>query len=241
MTYRCLFEQSGTFKNEFKKLGYDAYDYDILNDFGETDFQVDLYAEIEKAYGGGISIFDTFNKDDVVMAFFPCTRFEVQILLWFRGDAMQQKNWSIERKLEEDMRLHTELHQNYCLISKLVIVLQRKGIPLIIENPYSTQHYLTNYWCIKSKVIDKNRHETGDFEKKPTQYWFIGIEPKNNLIIEQVNIKKRITHNDLWWKGKDKTVLRSMISPDYANRFIREFIIDGEEKPQEEEKTLFNL
>lgn len=53
MTYRCLFEQSGTFKNEFKKLGYDAYDYDILNDFGETDFQVDLYAEIEKAYGGG--------------------------------------------------------------------------------------------------------------------------------------------------------------------------------------------
>ncbi len=138
------------------------------------------------------------------------------------------------------MRLHTELHQNYCLISKLVIVLQRKGIPLIIENPYSTQHYLTNYWCIKSKVIDKNRHETGDFEKKPTQYWFIGIEPKNNLIIEQVNIKKRITHNSLWGK-KDCQVKRSMISPDYANRFIREFIIDGEEKPQEEEKTLFNL
>ncbi len=53
MTYRCLFEQSGTFKNEFRKLGYDAYDYDILNDFGETDFQVDLYAEIERAYGGG--------------------------------------------------------------------------------------------------------------------------------------------------------------------------------------------
>ena len=26
-----LFEQSGTFKNEFKKLGFNAYDYDILN------------------------------------------------------------------------------------------------------------------------------------------------------------------------------------------------------------------
>ena len=25
----CLFEQSGTFKNEFKKLGYEAFDYDI--------------------------------------------------------------------------------------------------------------------------------------------------------------------------------------------------------------------
>lgn len=53
MVYRCLFEQSGHFKNEFKKLGYEAYDYDILNDFGETDFQIDLYNEIEKAYGGG--------------------------------------------------------------------------------------------------------------------------------------------------------------------------------------------
>lgn len=25
----CFFEQSGTFKNEFKKLGIDALDYDI--------------------------------------------------------------------------------------------------------------------------------------------------------------------------------------------------------------------
>ena len=53
MVYRCLFEQSGTFKNEFKKLGYEAYDYDILNDFGETDYQIDLFKEIESACEGG--------------------------------------------------------------------------------------------------------------------------------------------------------------------------------------------
>lgn len=41
-----LFEQSGTFKNEFKKLGIEAYDYDILNDYGETDYQLDLFQEI---------------------------------------------------------------------------------------------------------------------------------------------------------------------------------------------------
>lgn len=35
--YYCLFEQSGTFKNEFKKLGYEAIDYDIQNEFNETD------------------------------------------------------------------------------------------------------------------------------------------------------------------------------------------------------------
>ena len=46
MKVHCLFEQSGIFKNEFKKLGYEAFDYDIQNDFGQTDYQLDLFAEI---------------------------------------------------------------------------------------------------------------------------------------------------------------------------------------------------
>ena len=46
----CFFERSGTFKNEFRKLGYEACDYDIQNNFGETDHVIDLFAEIE---GGG--------------------------------------------------------------------------------------------------------------------------------------------------------------------------------------------
>lgn len=46
MVAHCLFEQSGTFKNEFKKLGIESFDYDIANDYGQTDFQVDLYEEI---------------------------------------------------------------------------------------------------------------------------------------------------------------------------------------------------
>ena len=49
MIVHCLFEQSGTFKNEFRKLGYEAYDYDIQNAFGQTDYVVDLFSEI----GGG--------------------------------------------------------------------------------------------------------------------------------------------------------------------------------------------
>ena len=48
----CLFEQSGTFKNQFKALGIPAEDYDILNDFSETDHVIDLFGEIEKAYDG---------------------------------------------------------------------------------------------------------------------------------------------------------------------------------------------
>lgn len=53
MRVHCLFEQSGTFKNEFKKLGYEAFDYDLLNNYGETDYQMDLFNEIVQAYTGG--------------------------------------------------------------------------------------------------------------------------------------------------------------------------------------------
>lgn len=49
----CFFEQSGTFKNEFIKLGIPAADYDIQNNFGQTDHVIDLFAEIETAYRGG--------------------------------------------------------------------------------------------------------------------------------------------------------------------------------------------
>ena len=50
MKVHCLFEQSGTFKNEFRKLGINAYDYDIQNEFNQTDYVIDLFKEIE---GGG--------------------------------------------------------------------------------------------------------------------------------------------------------------------------------------------
>ena len=229
MIYRCLFEQSGTFKNEFKKLGYEAYDYDILDDFNETDVRIDLYQEIEKAYDGESSIFDTFSKSDVVLAFFPCIRFENQILLWFRGDCWCQRNWNDTQKLHYAMNLQNELNKNYNVLCKLVIVLQRLNIGLIIENPYSTQHYLITHFPIKPTIIDKDRTLKGDYMKKPTAYWFIGIEPKYNQVNEPIKLKEKITHNGLWW-DKDKTVKRSLLSSDYANRFIKEYIIEGGEK-----------
>ena len=124
----CLFEQSGTFKNEFKKLGFDAIDYDIADSYGQTDVQVDLFAEIEKAYDGQASIFDQITPDDMVLAFFPCTRFEGLIPLAFRGEQRQQVNWPMEKKLAYSMQLHEELHRNYMVISKLVLICLRGGV-----------------------------------------------------------------------------------------------------------------
>ena len=53
MKAHLLFEQSGTFKKEFIKLGVKAYDYDILNDFNETNYQIDLFHQIDLAFNGG--------------------------------------------------------------------------------------------------------------------------------------------------------------------------------------------
>ena len=65
----CFFEQSGTFKNEFKKLGIPAFDYDLQNHFGETDHQIDLLAEIESAYEGKPSVFDTIRGGKIMTLF----------------------------------------------------------------------------------------------------------------------------------------------------------------------------
>lgn len=220
MKIHCFFEQSGTFKNEFKKLGYEAEDYDILNDFGETDNQIDLFSEIEKAYRRENSIFDKISPDDLIMAFLPCIRFEEQIRLGFRGEQYQSKNYTDEQKLEYDLKLHSELTKLYALVTKLAIVCLRKSLKLIIENPWSERHYLRQFWALKPKIIDKNRRLKGDYYTKPTQYWFIGCEPKDNFVIEPIEITqyKKIVH-------VRNTVERSLISKNYARRFIKEFIL----------------
>lgn len=123
----CLFEQSGTFKNAFKNLGIDAEDYDILNDFGQTDHITDLFAEIDKAYMGEPSLFDEIGPDDLCFAFFPCTRFECQIQMSFCGHSSQQKKWSDAKKLDYSMRLHEELHRLYILICELFQISLRGG------------------------------------------------------------------------------------------------------------------
>lgn len=80
----CFFEQSGTFKNEFIKLGIPAEDYDIQNNFGETDHQVDLFKAIEDAYEGRPSLFDHVGGGRPDSGFFP-----LHILFLYESNAFQ--------------------------------------------------------------------------------------------------------------------------------------------------------
>lgn len=242
MKVHCLFEQSGTFKNEFKKLGFDAEDYDILNTFGETDHVIDLFDEIEKAYGNEESVFDTFGKDDLLMAFYPCIRFENQVMLLFRGQHKSMKNWDITQKMEYDIKLQHELTALYETVNKMFIVCIRKGLKLIVENPYSEEHYLRRYWCLPASMIDRDRRQRGDYYKKPTQYWFVNCEPQNNFLFEaqSLNAIQHQGSNPVVWVTSEvirrehgiecsQREARSLIHPDYANRFIREFILTEEQ------------
>lgn len=175
-------------------------------------------------------MFDKMTADDIVLAFFPCTRFEDQILLSFRGDLYQMAKYSDKQKLETDIRLHEELHRNYLLITKLALIAINKGLRLVIENPIAEQHYLKRYWCLKPSIIDKDRRQNGDYYKKPTQFFFIGFEPKNNLVFEALDyVEPRqcqyITSKD----GKSREERRSEIHPQYASRFIRKYLIDESE------------
>ena len=82
---------------------------------------------------------------------------------------------------------------------------------------------MVRYWAIPCTFIDKDRTLRGDYFEKPTQYWFINCKPQYNMIFEayawNLDKKKKITSTG------NKTE-RSMISKDYANRFIREFILE---------------
>ena len=234
MIVHCLFEQSGTFKNEFKKLGYEAYDYDIQNAFGETDYVIDLFSEIRGAYDGKKSIFDRIAQNDLILAFFPCVRFENQIMLSFRGQKHGMESWSIRQKMEHDMKLLSEVKHMYDLVNKMFIVCMDKGLKLVMENPYSEEHFLRRYWCFQPSIIDRDRRINGDYFKKPTQYWFLNIEPKNNLVFEPLehfdfdsSDRIRLMTKEDADKIGAKTIkqARSMIHPQYANRFIRQYLI----------------
>lgn len=174
------------------------------------------------------------SRDDLIFAFFPCTYFSDQGLRHLACTAYQYRNYTIEQKCEVAMKRHKELDLFYEKLNKLVIICQRRHIKLIIENPLNTSglHYLTNFWCLKPDLIDKDRTENGDYYKKPTQYWFIGLEPKNNLVFEPLQQVERMqsiqfltNKNSL---GVDRKTARSMIHPQYADRFIRQYILDEE-------------
>ena len=222
----CFFEQSGTFKNEFKKLGIPSEDYDIQNNFGETDHVTDLFLEIEEAYEGRKSIFDDITKDDLIMAFFPCIYFTGSSNpLYFRLNCFNYKGLGLDEILDKMIERSQNRQYFYELIIKLVGVCLKMKIRLIIENPFSTQHYLHNNFFKEPTIIDKDRSIRGDFFKKPTGYWFFNCKNTIGFTIQKNRNTKIVRKCKSGIKSGICSEERSMISQDYARNFICDFIL----------------
>ncbi len=221
----CFFEQSGTFKNEFIKLGIPAEDYDIQNNFGETDHQDDLFKEIENAYDYKPSIFDNITKDDLIVAFFPCIYFSAlsQMLMYWTCVNYRKKTM----KEKTDLILERSHNREYffSLAVKMLAVAQMRGLRLIMENPWSEQTFLKANFVMPPTLVDMDRTKRGDFFKKPTAYFFINCEPLDGETRQQSKVVKNILSSKSSGQAGLCSEDRSMISHDYARNWICDFIL----------------
>lgn len=177
----CFFEQSGTFKNEFIKLGIPAEDYDIQNNFGQTDHTDDLFQAIDDAWEGKPSIFDGVTKDDLILAFFPCIYFCEANGRLFTFEDFIYKNKTHREAAAKILQRGGQRERFWELALKLFDECESRGLRLIVENPYSVNHYLTHWFPYKPSVIDRNRTMRGDYFIKPTQYFFINCVPGTGM------------------------------------------------------------
>ena len=226
----CFFEQSGTFKNEFIKLGIPAEDYDIQNNFGETDHMIDLFAEIEKAYKGEVSIFDTMSCDDLIMAFFPCIYFSCMSQMLISYTHRNYTNMTPKERTDEILKRSASRELFFARAVKMIGTAKQRGLRLIMENPWSEQTFLKQNFPFNPNVIDNNRLLRGDYYTKPTAYWFVNCEPTYGMTLQPRKKGKAICQIEPNHQPGLCNEERSMISPDYARNFICDFILGKEQK-----------
>ena len=227
----CFFEQSGTLKNEFIKLGIPAEDYDIQNNFGQTDHVVDLFSEIETAYGEGHSkVWDSITCDDLIIAFFPCIYFDCLSQMCFGWYNHNYVKLTTKEKTDAILKRSKNREKFFRLAVMMFSVAEQKNLRLIMENPWSMQTFLRANFIFPPKIIDNDRSLRGDYYKKPTAYWFMNCEPTNGKTLEKLHKPKRVIDQPPRHGGGICNEIRSMISPDYARNFICDFILGKEQK-----------
>ena len=225
----CFFEQSGTFKNEFKKLGYEAEDYDIQNEFGQTDHITDLFREIENGFEDKKSIFDNITKDDLVMAFFPCIYFCEASQMAFSFGYMNYRKKNDMEIAHEILKRSREREKFYTMLIKMYAICKSRKIRMIIENPWTQPTYLKVNFTPPT-IIDKNRLIRGDYFKKPTAYWFVSCKPTYRSSLQKDKKQEKIESTKRSKTAGMCSKERSMISSDYARNFICDFILGKEQK-----------
>jgi hypothetical protein len=221
----CFFEQSGTFKNEFIKLGIPAEDYDIQNNFGQTDHIVDLFKAIDDAYDGKPSLLDGTSQHDLIVAFYPCIYFCATSQMAFFMSYTNYRLLNDNDKIKAILTRSDNRKEFYDRLIKFCAVCLRGGWRMIFENPWSEQTYLKANFIKVPDVVDMDRTKRGDFFKKPTAYWFWNCNPTNGNSYQKDKETKTIMNTKGAIQAGICSEERSMISPDYARNFICDFIL----------------
>ena len=224
-TVHLLFEQSGTFKNVFRGLGYNAYDYDIQNKFGQTDFIMDLFRQIENAYSGGNSIFDSIDSNDLIIAFFPCIYFSCMSQMLISYTHRNYRYYTPRQRIDTILERSHNREVFFSRAVKMIGIAQMRGLRLIMENPWSEQTFLRHNFPFNPTIIDNNRLLRGDYYVKPTAYWFINCKPTHGLSMQPRKKGKNICQIRMNQMPSIGNGERSRISPEYARNFICDNII----------------
>lgn len=217
MNIALLFEQSGTFKKILKSYGHNAKDFDISNDYNETDYIIDLFDYIENTNMVKI------NKADLVIAFFPCTWFSNQNDLIYRKQLYQFKFWT-DDKINQYIKEREEKYEKAKNI--LLTMVDKIKVPLIVENPNS--HRIVEILNPNNSILHK-RSKFGDYYDKPTRYFlFNGVKITNldeikNPLHFRINYTREMKNT---LKGSPK-MKRSLIAPEYVENLLSHTYVNG--------------
>lgn len=214
-------------------------DYDIQNEFGETDVVCDLFQEIDKDWVGCNSIFSMMSEGELVFAFFPCIYFNEHNEMYFCGTSYNLRSLTPAGKLRLIIDRSDKRQQYYKKVLQLMTICEERRLKLVIENPYNAHHYWRFNFPDYPKVIDMNRTLRGDYFKKPTQFIFVGFEPGNGQSLAKVHKMKFIQECSSSRVAGMCSTERSMISPEYAHNFICDFILN--EPSGNNVPTLFDI
>ena len=112
--------------------------------------------------------------------------------MYFNGTHHNLMKMDKKTKTETILERSRSRQSFYEKALKMFAVCDMNGLRLIVENPFSTQHFLVENFPYKASIIDRNRAMRGDYFNKPTQYWFVNCDPTTGFTEQRDKEVRRI-------------------------------------------------
>jgi hypothetical protein len=177
MKVHCLFEQTNTFRDAARRLGFAAESCDLPGT--AADRGCDLIAEIEafSPKPGVFALHPVFGgvaQGDLVVAFFPCTYFANTLAnqgVYAGAPRVLRRPNGAPRPQEELFARRAAALRYRAAFLKLREIARVLGWRLVIENPASSMAKPGAISDIAPDFIIRNRSLWGDSFHKPTAFY----------------------------------------------------------------------